>query len=167
MPPTPIPTASDGVTTIDSGDVLATVGESVGLNQNGATVFSVTMNDIGFETTCPSRLEGTVTAEQTFIIANFEAELSESFTDADTSDPFIALGSDVFAVYGKDGQVDEEAHSARAFECYSTEELIAPVIYPGETESGYVVLETDLTDGYLVFNPWGVAGSGWAWEFSK
>lgn len=151
----------------ETGDIEAEVGQTSGLSADGTSIFDITVTDLEFSQTCPSRLDGSeLRAEGTFLIAHVEASLASDFADhIDEGAEFMPLAPDAFLISSSDNLIQDGVMSAAAHECFSLEDLIAPVIYPGESESGLVVFDIDIDHGYLTYNPWGAPGSGWRWEF--
>lgn len=168
-PPSPIPTASErpsadheSVATVESGNIAADVGQESGLVEDGERVFTINVESIDVVPVCPSRLEGEVSPlNGHFIVAEVTTTLAPEFD----GEEFIALGADTYSLLDTSGTEVADVHTVASFECFSTDDLIAPVIYPGESESGKVVLDAFSEHGRLVYNPWGVPGSGWEWEF--
>lgn len=158
------------IDTAPNGDILATVGEQSGLvGPDGTSAFNITVTDLGLESECPSKLEdGTTFAPENgrFLVADVSATLTQDFasmTDHDT--PFLTVDSDVFEIVDLNGVTQSDSHTVSAYGCYTNDQRIVPFVNPGESVEGLVVLDTDLEHGYLVYNPWGVDGSGWRWEF--
>ncbi len=174
---TPIPVATehpDGPSAeapkvLDStGDVIGTIGEPSGMiGANGQPVFTIKVIDIRQESTCPTRIEGeTFTADSgKFVIASVEATMDRSFPEQTNETPFVTVDSDAFSVLDDDGNVVSGTLSQKAYGCFTLEERVQPFVNPGESVAGLVVLESSVDHGYLQYNPWGVAGSGWVWEF--
>ncbi|MGJ9695673.1 hypothetical protein ACRQHG_00610 [Actinotignum sp. GS-2025a] len=165
--------ASEGgrpVTVASGGDVEAQLGVPVGLSVDGATraAFTLTVTGLTRPQQCPSRIaEPTVFTPEngTFLVADISASMAQDYAQYDPEAPFLTLDRDAFYVTDQEGNIQKGSHSVAAYGCYTTAEKVAPFINPGETAAGKVVLETSLDHGYLVYNPWGVPGSGWRWAF--
>ncbi|MFE1522726.1 hypothetical protein [Schaalia turicensis] len=168
--------ASDGseggrpVTVAPGGDVEAQLGVPVGLSVDGATraAFTLTVMEITRPQECTSRIaEPTVfTPEKgTFLVADISATMAQDYAQYDPEAPFLTLDRDAFYVTDREGNIQKGSHTVAAYGCYTIAEKVAAFINPGETAAGKVVLETSLDHGYLVYNPWGVPGSGWRWAF--
>ena len=152
-----------------SADVDGEIGMQVGIKDSaGESIFTLTIEGIRPESSCPSRLEkGIVTKPEngTFIVVDLAATMSQNYGEFNPAEPFLTLDSDAFAIADSTGAMQSGTHTVAAHGCYSLEDLVQPFINPGEELAGMVVLDTDLEHGYLVYNPWGVPGNGWRWEF--
>ncbi|MBS5747962.1 MULTISPECIES: hypothetical protein [Actinotignum] len=158
------------VTVAPSGDVEAQLGVPVGLSVDGATraAFTLTVTDITRTQECPSRIAepAVFTPENgTFLVVDLSAQMAADYAAYDPDAPFLTLDRDAFHLTDREGNIQEDSHTMASYGCYSTEERVTPFINPGENAGGKVVLETSLEHGYLVYNPWGVPGSGWRWAF--
>ncbi|WP_155875968.1 hypothetical protein [Actinotignum schaalii] len=158
------------VTVAPSGDVEAELGVPVGLSVDGATraAFTLTVTDITRAQECPSRIaEPAVFTPKngTFLVVDLSAQMAADYAAYDPDAPFLTLDRDAFHLTDRDGNIQEDSHTVPSYGCYSTAERVTPFINPGESAAGKVVLETSLEHGYLVYNPWGVPGSGWRWAF--
>lgn len=151
-----------------TGDVIGKLGEPSGmLGANGEPVFTIAVLDIRLESTCPTRIEGeTFTPDEgKFLVARVEATMDPSFPEQTTETPFVTVDSDAFSILTESGEVVAGTLSQKAYGCFTLDERIQPFVNPGESVTGVVVLESSVDHGYLQYNPWGVAGSGWVWEF--
>lgn len=150
-------------------DINGTIGIPVGLEgSSGQSVFSLTIETIHTESSCPSRLDPGATIEPEngfFIVVELSATMSEDFGDLNFAEPFMTLDSDAFAIANPAGQMEATTHTVAAHGCHTLDELVQPFINPGEDISGLIVLDTELDHGYLIYNPWGVPNHGWRWEF--
>ncbi|MDY5149602.1 MULTISPECIES: hypothetical protein [Actinotignum] len=158
------------VTVAPSGDVEAELGVPVGLSVDGATraAFTLTVTDITRAQECPSRIaEPAVFTPKngTFLVVDLSAQMAADYAAYDPDAPFLTLDRDAFHLTDLEGNIQEDSHTVPSYGCYSTAERVTPFINPGERAAGKVVLETSLEHGYLVYNPWGVPGSGWRWAF--
>lgn len=98
--------------------------------------------------------------------ADVAAVMDPEFADMTSQDtPFLTVDSDALALLDLNEVSQSDILTAESYGCYSNDQRIAPFVIPGESVEGLVVLDTDLEHGYLVYNPWGVEGSGWRWEF--
>lgn len=154
----------------ETGDVEGTLGTPVGLSSDDESIFSLTVNAIEHAQTCPSRLDpaDTVSPEKSsFLVADMTAIMAADFEDHidDGEETFIVLAADAFYLTDENGVMEEGVITVASYECFSIDELISPAINPGQETSGFIALDTDLEHGYLVYNPWGVDGSGWRWAF--
>ncbi len=158
-----------GPSTSPSADVDGEVGTPVGLKDSaGESIFSLTIEGIRPESSCPSRLEeGNILVPEngTFIVVDLAATMSQNCGELNPAEPFLTLDSDAFAIADSTGALEARTHTVAAHGCYSLEDLVQPFINPGEELDGMVVLDTKLEHGYLVYNPWGVPGNGWRWKF--
>ncbi len=151
-----------------TGDVIGSIGEPSGMvGANGQPVFTIKVTDIRLESTCPTRIEGeTFTADGgKFLVARVEATMDTSFPEQTSETPFVTVDSDAFSILREDGEVVGGTLSQKAYGCFTLEERVQPFVNPGESVTGLVVLESSIEHGYLQYNPWGVPGSGWVWEF--
>ncbi len=150
------------------GDVVGAIGVPSGLvGADGKSAFTLTVQEIRLEPTCPARLDGQVFTADTgqFLIARVEASMDSSFAEQTQDTPFLTVDSDAFTILDSNGKIAGAAFTEKAYGCFTLEERIQPFVNPGESVSGLVVLESPVEHGYLQYNPWGVAGSGWVWEF--
>lgn len=158
------------IATAANGDVLAEVGEASGLvGPDGDSAFSIIVRQLRTEKECPSKLEDGTTfipENGSFLVADVAAVMDPEFAAMTAQDtPFLTVDSDAFGLLDLNGVIQENPYTVAAYGCYSNDQRIVPFINPGESVEGLVVLDTDLEHGYLVYNPWGVEGSGWRWEF--
>lgn len=162
-----------GVTTIEvapSGNLRKDLGESAGVTLPGSdrAHFEVIVHEIAVVDSCPGRVTG---AERTpershFVVVDLTARMSDSVaTDVlGGADLFMPLSPDAFALVGQDGSVRTDLLTDAAWACFEDDVLAAPFVGPGEGTSGYVVLDSDVDSGVLVYAP---AGPGWEWEFGR
>lgn len=154
----------------ETGDVEGTLGEPVGLaGGEEEAIFTMTVNSIEHAQTCPSRIDPTdVTNENgSFLVVDVTAEMSENYAEFldEGEEPFLTTAPDAFYLTDLNGVIQADVITISSYECFSIEEQVPPFINPGETAEGLIALDTSLDHGYLVYNPWGVDGSGWRWEF--
>lgn len=154
----------------ETGDVEGTLGTPVGLSNEDESIFSLTVDSIEHADTCPSRLDPAdeVSPEKTsFLVVDMTATMAADFEDHidEGEETFLVLAADAFYLTDENGVIEEEVITVASYECFSIEELVNPAINPGQETSGVIALDTDLEHGYLVYNPWGVDGSGWRWAF--
>lgn len=163
--------SATGIPTAPTGDVDATIGQQVGLvDSEGASQFGLTLTGITFPTTCASRLaDGTTHTSENghFLVADIDATMATTYTHHTTGEdqPFLTLDTDAWYIADTNGVLQDNVNTVSAYGCYPTGQRITPFINPGEHVTGKVVLDTNLTHGYLIYNPWGVTGSGWRWAF--
>lgn len=91
--------------------------------------------------------------------------MDRSFPEQTNETPFVTVDSDAFSILDDDGNVVSGTLSQKAYGCFTLEERVQPFVNPGESVAGLVVLDSSVDHGYLQYNPWGVAGSGWVWKF--
>lgn len=154
----------------DTGDVQGELGEPIGLAGGGdEAIFTLTVNSIEHADTCPSRIDPVdVEPEgEDFLVFDISAEMSEDYSEYldDGEEPFLTIAPDAFYLTDLNGVIQADVITVASHECFALEDQPAPFINPGETASGLIALDTSLDHGYLVYNPWGVDGSGWTWEF--
>ncbi|WP_054953571.1 hypothetical protein [Flaviflexus massiliensis] len=154
----------------DSGDVEGTLGEPIGLAGGGdEAIFTMTVNSIEHTPTCPSRIDPVDVENEngSFLVADITAEMAANYGEflEEGEEPFLATATDAFHLTDLKGVVQSDVITISSYECFSIDEQLAPFINPGETAKGVIALDTSLEHGYVVYNPWGVDGSGWRWEF--
>ncbi|MGO1173498.1 MAG: hypothetical protein ACTMKU_04265, partial [Actinomycetaceae bacterium] len=101
-----------------------------------------------------------------FLVVEVTAAMAQAAgaEHANPEEVFVPLAADFFTVLGPDGAEQPGTLTEASWSCFTTDELVAPSLVPGETDSGYVVLDVAEEHGTLVYDPSGT-GSGWAWEY--
>ncbi|MGO1509488.1 MAG: hypothetical protein ACTHYM_05775 [Actinomycetaceae bacterium] len=163
--------STDGADAADGlvGDhLLRDVGEVAGLSDDaGEPLFEMVVSSIETTETCPSRIEEQFEpVNGRFLVVEVTAAMAQAAgaEHANPEEVFVPLAADFFTVLGPDGAEQPGTLTEASWSCFTTDELVAPSLVPGETDSGYVVLDVAEEHGTLVYDPSGT-GSGWAWEY--
>lgn len=169
--------SSDGPDDGASGDaapelvgdhLLRDVGQVAGLaDDDGEPLVELVVTSIETAQTCPSRVDEQFDpVNGHFLVVEVTAAMAEA-AGAEAENPddvFLPVAADFFTVLGPDGTEQPGTLTEASWSCYTLEELVAPSLLPGETDSGYVVLDVAAASGTLVYDPSGT-GTGWAWEY--
>lgn len=143
------------------------LGEAGALvSDDGAEIFRLTVTSAERASACPSRANELAPAAGEFLILTVSAHLAAEathFTDEAAGDVYFPLLPETFRVTGPAGTVLEGVHTRAAWECFADEELLPSFIFPGESVTGLLVLETSADQGAVAYMPAGAAG--WEWSF--
>lgn len=140
------------------GDVLKEPGQAGELVGSGGDVlFSITVSDVAFDDTCPSRDGDEIGSERgTFVILQVEATLSD-----EDEEMFFPLLSDTFSVVDGEGELIGMTTES-SWLCQESEELLPAGVGAGQSVTGIVVLDSSSEQGEIRYAPDG--GAGWAWR---
>ncbi|MGC5629732.1 hypothetical protein ACPYO6_15975 [Georgenia sp. Z1344] len=164
----PDPGPDDAAPQLVGDHLLREVGQVAGLADDaGEPLVELVVTSIETAQTCPSRVDEQFDpVNGHFLVVEITAAMAEA-AGADAENPedvFLPLAADFFTVLGPDGAEQPGTLTDASWSCYTIDELVAPSLLPGETDSGYVVLDVASETGTLVYDPSGT-GSGWAWEY--
>lgn len=157
---------------VDENDnVVKTAGETGGLvDSSGQEVFTVQVESVTAQQSCPARVgdQQLENVNGTFLYVDVNAELKQSVdqsVDAAQDELFLPLATEAFTVTGPDGTVYEMPASEMSWGCLSNDELLPPVINPGEALEGILVLDVPVTEGTVNYDP--DRTGGWSWAFGS
>lgn len=157
--------AETGVTAIEvapSGHLRKDLGEPAGLTLAGSDTvyFEITVNDAAVVTDCPARGVDVAPDHGYFVVVDVTATMSADIAALvpGDADPFMPVTADAFSIGGTELPTLTDASWA----CFEAEELAPPFVGAGETVDGFVVLDSPVPAGTLVYAP---AGTGWEWQF--
>lgn len=153
----------------ETGNVEKREGEPAGLTDEAGrhAYFSITVESVAVRSSCPARSASVSRPDRRYFLAvdvsaSMPAEIP-GLVDGG-ADVFMPLTADAFRVLDADG-VERGGPSPAAWDCFDESELAAPFIGPGESTRGVVVLESDVSTGWIAYQP--VPGSGWQWAFAE
>ncbi len=156
---------------VDRDDnVVKTAGEAGGLvDDAGTEVFTVEVESVTAHETCPARVgdRELTSLNGAFLYVGVRAELRETVeqsVDAAPEELFLPLVTEAFTVTGPDGTVHDVVSSEMSWGCLTDDELLPPVINPGQTLEGIVVLDAPVTEGTVNYDPDRTGGWSWAFE---
>lgn len=153
----PMATA-DGAEIDEAGNVVKDLGEPAEiLTPDGEVSATVTVTEIRVLDSCPGEF-ASAPENGHFVVVSVEASMSES---GFAGDDLLLTGPAMWQVVAADGEASGEVDTRAAWGCYETEERLPNAIGPGETASGYLVLDSDVTTGRLVYSL--APGGGWSW----
>jgi hypothetical protein len=149
-------------------NVLRELGEVAGLADDaGNPMFEMVVQSIETTDSCPSRVDETFApVNGRFLVVELTAAMADT-AGGDRDDPenvFVPTAADFFRVLDADGTEQPGTLTEASWSCYTVDELISPSIVPGQTDSGYVVLDVSDEHGTLIYDPTGT-DTGWAWEY--
>ncbi|WP_336705547.1 hypothetical protein [Micrococcus terreus] len=157
---------------VDAQDnVVKTAGETGGLvDSTGQEVFTVQVESVTAHQSCPARVgdRELSSVHGTFLYVDVRAELDEAVgqsVDAAEDELFLPLAVEAFTVTGPDGTVYDLPASEMSWGCLTDDELLPPVINPGQTLEGIVVLDVPVTEGTVTYDP--DRTGGWSWTFGS
>lgn len=164
------PISGDKVVTDRHDNVTKKEGETAGLvdEQAGKKYFTFEVLSAKTASSCVSRMGGERLKPENgyFLMVDVKANLASTIAtkvDASTPEIFMPLIAEAFSLVSPTGTLHREVASATAFGCLSEKELAPPMINPGETVTGKVVLDVPFNSGKVVYDP--ENNGGWSWPF--
>lgn len=153
----------------DTGNVEKLEGEAAGLTDDAGrhAYFSITVESVAVRSSCPARAASVGRPDRRYFLAvDVSASMSAEIPGVvdGGADVFMPVTADAFRVLDPDG-VERGGASPAAWACFDEADLAAPFIGPGESTRGVVVLESDVSTGWIAYQP--VPGSGWQWAFAE
>lgn len=149
---------AEGAEIDDAGNVVKGLGESAEiLAPDGQVSASVTVTEVQVMSECPGEF-AEAPENGSFVVVSVQAWMSETGFAAED---LLLVGPAMWQVVADDGAASAELDTRAAWACFETSERLPNAIGPGETASGYLVLDSDVTTGRLVYSL--APGGGWAW----
>lgn len=151
----------------EQSDELALGQAASYLDAGGAAVLSMTVHSVTAANTCPSRVDGRELSGS-FLLLDVEvalatsAEPPEVVIEADGTQ-FVPASAELFSIQDPAGAVVGGFDPATTWECYSDEQLLAPIVLGDRTERGLVVLESEADSGYVTITV--DEATTWQWRF--
>lgn len=147
-------------------------GETAGLvdENGGKRYFTFEVLSATAVSSCAPRVGGGKLEPENgyFLIVDVKAEMAAGITakvDGSASEIFMPVIAEAFSVASPSGKLQREVASAAAFGCLAEEDLAPPMISPGETLHGKVVLDVPFDSGRVVYDP--EENGGWSWPFGS
>lgn len=163
------PASGDKVATDNLDNVVKDVGEAAGLTDDaGNRVFSLDLKKATVASDCPARVGSfRLTPEKGhFLILDVKATLAQnaaSKVPGKDDEVFMPLATQAFSVMDQHGVIDREVSSESAWGCLGDDELASPLVNPGQTVSGKIVLDVPYGSGTVVYDP--DNNGGWSWPY--
>jgi len=153
----------------DTGNVEKLEGEAAGLTDEAGrhAYFSITVESVAVRSSCPARAASVGRPDRRYFLAvDVSASMSAEIPGVvdGGADVFMPITADAFRVLDEGG-VERGGPSPAAWACFEEPDLAAPFIAPGESTRGLVVLESDVSTGWIAYQP--VPGRGWQWAFAE
>ncbi|WP_411730974.1 hypothetical protein [Paeniglutamicibacter sp.] len=101
-----------------------------------------------------------------FLVLDVEATLAASVSDkaaGGAKELFMPLVAEAFSVTTSSGSPDRNVTSETAWGCFDDSVLLPPVVNPGQTVKGKVVLDVDALKGKVAYDP--EDNGGWSWPY--
>lgn len=147
-------------------------GETAGLvdENGGKKYFTFEVLSTQAVSSCTPRVGGGKLKPENgyFLIVDVKANMAAGITakvDGSPSDIFMPVIAEAFSVASPAGKLQRDVGSAAAFGCLAEEDLAPPMISPGESLRGKVVLDVPFDSGRVVYDP--EENGGWSWPFGS
>ncbi|WP_411730976.1 hypothetical protein [Paeniglutamicibacter sp.] len=101
-----------------------------------------------------------------FLVLDVSASLAGSVIEKAGGGPdglCMPLVAETFSVTSASGVQDRNVTSEEAWGCFDDAQLLPPVINPGQSVSGKIVLDIEEPRGRVVYDPEG--NGGWSWPY--
>lgn len=156
---------------IDKFDnVQKKAGEKAGLvdEETNKSYFTIEVTDSQLLGQCGARVGNQLLkpTRSTFLVLDVEATLAASVSDkvgGGTKELFMPLVAEAFSVTTSTGVQDRNVTSETAWGCFDDSVLLPPVVNPGQTVKGKVVLDVDAPKGKVAYDP--EDNGGWSWPY--
>lgn len=158
------------VKTDGHANVRKQAGEKAGLldEETQKSYFTIEVTNASLAAECTPRV-GTTPLKPTrsaFLILEVKASLAGNVAakvGGDRDESYMPLIAEAFAVAAPDGKPDRNVTSETAWGCFDDAELLPPVLNPGQTVSGKLVLDVSATAGRVAYDP--QDDGGWSWSY--
>lgn len=164
------PTTGDKVKTDKFGNVEKSPGEKAGLvdARTNKSYFTIEVTNSAVVDQCDPRvgidkLKPTRTAFLVLdITASLDANVSKN-VGGHGGELYMPLVAETFSVAGSSGTPDRNVTSETAWGCFDDAVLLPPVVNPGQSVTGKLVLDVDALTGQVTYDP--ENNGGWSWPY--
>ena len=164
------PSTGTAVKTDRFDNVQKKVGEKAGLvdEKTNKSYFTIEVTKTQLLSSCTSRV-GNQQLEPTrssFLVLDVKATLAASVAEqvgGSTTDLFMPLVAEAFSVTTSGGTPERNVTSETAWGCFDDSVLLPPVVNPGQSVKGKVVLDVDAARGKVAYDP--EDNGGWSWPY--
>ena len=146
------------------------VGEKAGLidEKTQEDYFTIEVTNTTLASECTPRVGSAPLAPTrgTFLILDISATLAADVADKVGGDPeesYMPLVAGTFSVATGNGKADRNVTSETAWGCFDDSVLLPPVVNPGQTVTGKLVLDVEATQGRVAYDP--QENGGWSWPY--
>lgn len=164
------PATGSGVKIDRFDNVQKKAGEKAGLvdERTNKTYFSIEVTNSKLVGSCQPRVGTTPLkpTRTTFLVLDVKASLAADVgvkVGGSGGELFMPLVAETFSVTSGSGVPDRNVGSESAWGCFADAALLPPVVNPGQSVSGKVVLDVDSRTGKVVYDP--EANGGWSWPY--
>ncbi|OIH83808.1 hypothetical protein BLJ79_13980 [Arthrobacter sp. UCD-GKA] len=164
------PSTGTAVKTDRFDNVQKKIGEKAGLidEQTNKSYFTIEVTKTQLLSRCTSRVGNQQLAptRSRFLVLDVKATLAASVSEqvgGSTQDLFMPLVAEAFSVTTSSGTPDRNVTSETAWGCFDDSVLLPPVVNPGQSVTGKVVLDVDATKGKVAYDP--EDNGGWSWPY--
>lgn len=164
------PSTGTEVKTDRFDNVQKKAGEKAGLVDEGTdkSYFTIEVTNPRLKDRCESRVGGQQLrpTRTTFLVLDVKATLAASVAqriEGSPQDLFMPLVAETFSVTTSGGSPERNVTSETAWGCFDDSVLLPPVVNPGQSVSGKVVLDVDALQGKVAYDPEG--NGGWSWPY--
>lgn len=98
------------------------------------------------------------------ITATLDANVSKN-VGGDGGELYMPLVAETFSVAGSNGAPDRNVTSETAWGCFDDAVLLPPVVNPGQSVTGKLVLDVDAVTGQVTYDP--ENNGGWSWPYGE
>lgn len=164
------PSTGDKVKTDEFDNVDKAPGEQGGLidEETKTSYFTIEVTSSTLLSECEPRVgDGKLQPTRTaFLVLDISASLADSVAEKAGGTPgdlFMPLVAEAFSVTTASGASDRDITSETAWGCFDDGQLLPPVVNPGQSVSGKVVLDVKSVQGKVAYDPEG--NGGWSWPY--
>ncbi|WP_152426137.1 hypothetical protein [Paeniglutamicibacter gangotriensis] len=151
-------------------NVQKKVGEKAGLidEKTKENYFTIEVTNATLASECTPRVGSAPLAptRSIFLILDINATLAADVADKVGGDPeesYMPLVAETFSVATEQGTPDRNVTSETAWGCFDDSVLLPPVVNPGQTVTGKLVLAVEVTQGRVAYDP--QENGGWSWPY--
>lgn len=160
----PVPAASAAATNA-AGDVVKKLGERAELGEEGKpAVASAQITKVSIQDSCTAFDGSEYRPAKGSVLYRLDlsAQLTNEAANVKGLD-FLVVAADSFQLTGSGGTVLAQSGDSATSLCLEQGDRMPPSVVPGESVAGAMFLEAPAGAERIVWNPWGVDGSGWEW----
>lgn len=164
------PVTGDSVKTDRFDNVQKEAGQAAGLvdEKTNKNYFTIRVTKTALLDECDARV-GSAKLKPTrskFLVLDVKASLAASVGEkvgGNAQELFMPLVAEAFSVTTSSGAPQRNVTSETAWGCFDDSLLLPPVVNPGQSLSGKVVLDVDALQGKVAYDP--EETGGWSWPF--
>jgi hypothetical protein len=146
-------------------------GEQAGLidEKTKKSYFTIEVTGSKLVDSCQPRV-GTTALKPTrskFLVLDVEASLDADVAGkvGGSGELFMPLVAEAFSVTTGSGKPERNVGSETAWGCFADSVLLPPVVNPGQSVSGKMVLDVDQLTGNVAYDP--QDNGGWSWPYGR